>query len=199
MPVQYPILSARSRFPRPASHRFGTVAIADGADRGRTVNQGRAHRVPGIDDLSHDVAATNPALAFYHIAPSQLPFSVTRLERHSRRYDDAGIISRRYARLRLDEFHLLKGPIAEADTLYSSHTIWSGRAAFEAWTKSEAFRRAHARAGSKTGESLYLGHLKFEGSRYCRPSKSEVQLDIVASARRRFAVRNTAPMPFSRA
>ena len=36
-------------------------------------------------------------------------------------------------------------------------------AAFEAWTKSEEFRRAHARADNKTGESLYLGHPKFEG------------------------------------
>lgn len=62
---------------------FGTVAIAGGADRGRTVNQGRAHRVPGINDLSHDAAATKPVLDFYHIAPSQLPFSITCLERHS--------------------------------------------------------------------------------------------------------------------
>ena len=61
------------------------------------------------------------------------------------------------------EFHLLKGPVAEDHTLYSSHTVWVDRAAFEAWTKSEEFRRAHARADNKTGESLYLGHPKFEG------------------------------------
>jgi len=61
------------------------------------------------------------------------------------------------------EFHLLKGPVAEDHTLYASHTIWADRAAFEAWTKSEAFRRSHARAGNKVGESLYLGHPKFEG------------------------------------
>ena len=61
------------------------------------------------------------------------------------------------------EFHLLKGPVYEDHTLYSSHTTWVDKAAFEAWTKSEEFRRAHARADNKTGESLYLGHPKFEG------------------------------------
>jgi heme-degrading monooxygenase HmoA len=40
------------------------------------------------------------------------------------------------------EFHLLRGPVAEDHTLYSSHTVW---------------------ADNKTGESLYLGHPKFEG------------------------------------
>ena len=55
------------------------------------------------------------------------------------------------------EFHLLKGPVAEDHTLYSSHTVWVDKAAFEAWTKSEEFR------DNKTGESLYLGHPKFEG------------------------------------
>ena len=61
------------------------------------------------------------------------------------------------------EFHLLKGPVADDHTLYSSHTTWADKAAFEAWTRSEAFRTAHARADNKTGESLYLGHPKFEG------------------------------------
>ena len=61
------------------------------------------------------------------------------------------------------EFHLLKGPEAEDHTLYSSHTAWVDKAAFEAWTRSEEFRRAHARADNRTGESLYLGHPKFEG------------------------------------
>jgi hypothetical protein len=35
------------------------------------------------------------------------------------------------------EFHLLKGPEAEEHTLYSSHTVWQSKRAFEAWTKSE--------------------------------------------------------------
>ena len=61
------------------------------------------------------------------------------------------------------EFHLLKGPVADDHTLYSSHTTWIDKAAFEAWTRSDEFRRAHARADNKTGESLYLGHPKFEG------------------------------------
>jgi len=61
------------------------------------------------------------------------------------------------------EFHLLKGPVLQDHTLYSSHTTWVDKAAFEAWTKSEEFRRAHARADNKTSESLYLGHPKFEG------------------------------------
>jgi heme-degrading monooxygenase HmoA len=61
------------------------------------------------------------------------------------------------------EFHLLKGPEAEDHTLFSSHTVWQSKAAFEAWTKSEEFRMAHARAGNETTGSLYLEHPKFEG------------------------------------
>lgn len=59
------------------------------------------------------------------------------------------------------EFHLLKGPEAEDHTLYVSHTVWKGRAAFEAWTRSEAFRAAHQSAGNN--KLLYLGHPQFEG------------------------------------
>ncbi|MCB1414352.1 MAG: antibiotic biosynthesis monooxygenase [Xanthobacteraceae bacterium] len=61
------------------------------------------------------------------------------------------------------EFHVLKGPQAEDHTLYATHTVWADRGAFEDWTRSDAFRRAHSRAGNETGESLYLGHPKFEG------------------------------------
>ena len=59
------------------------------------------------------------------------------------------------------EFHLLKGPEAQDHTLYSSHTVWQSKAAFEAWTKSEAFRRAHQSAGGN--KPLYLEHPQFEG------------------------------------
>lgn len=59
------------------------------------------------------------------------------------------------------EFHLLRGPEAEDHTLYSSHTVWASRADFEAWTKSEAFRKAHANAGENG--HMYLGHPQFEG------------------------------------
>ena len=59
------------------------------------------------------------------------------------------------------EFHLLKGPETEDYTLYASHTVWQSRTAFEAWTKSEAFRAAHHRAGEN--KPLYLDHPQFEG------------------------------------
>jgi heme-degrading monooxygenase HmoA len=59
------------------------------------------------------------------------------------------------------EFHLLKGPEADDHTLYASHTVWQNRAVFEAWTKSEAFRAAHEKAGDN--KPLYLGHPQFEG------------------------------------
>lgn len=61
------------------------------------------------------------------------------------------------------EFHLLRGPEAEDHTLFASHTIWQSKAAFEAWTKSEEFRAAHARAGNESTGTLYLEHPKFEG------------------------------------
>lgn len=61
------------------------------------------------------------------------------------------------------EFHLLKGPEAEDHTLYSSHTVWASKADFEAWTRSEEFRAAHARAGNQRTGPLYLEHPKFEG------------------------------------
>ncbi|MCK9542853.1 MAG: antibiotic biosynthesis monooxygenase [Novosphingobium sp.] len=59
------------------------------------------------------------------------------------------------------EFHLLRGPANEDHTLFASHSIWRSRADFEAWTKSEAFRKAHAGAGGT--KQIYAGHPKFEG------------------------------------
>jgi heme-degrading monooxygenase HmoA len=59
------------------------------------------------------------------------------------------------------EFHLLKGPESDDYTLYASHTIWQSKAAFEAWTRSEAFRQAHKDAGQN--KPLYLDHPQFEG------------------------------------
>jgi heme-degrading monooxygenase HmoA len=58
-------------------------------------------------------------------------------------------------------FHLLRGPQRDDHTLYSSHTIWRSRGAFEDWTQSEAFRLAHRSAGQN--KPLYLGHPEFEG------------------------------------
>ena len=59
------------------------------------------------------------------------------------------------------EFHLLKGPEHEDFTLYASHTVWQNQGAFEAWTKSEAFRAAHKDAGQN--KPLYIDHPQFEG------------------------------------
>lgn len=59
-------------------------------------------------------------------------------------------------------FHLLRGPVAEDHQLYTTHTTFASKAHFEDWTKSEQFRKSHARAGN-SGPSLYLGHPKFEG------------------------------------
>jgi heme-degrading monooxygenase HmoA len=58
-------------------------------------------------------------------------------------------------------FHLLRGPERDDHTLYASHSIWASRGAFEAWTRSDAFRRAHHDAGRN--KPLYLGHPEFEG------------------------------------
>lgn len=58
-------------------------------------------------------------------------------------------------------FHLLRGPVREDHALYSSHTVWRSYADFEAWTKSDSFRKAHSGAGNS--KKLYLGHPEFEG------------------------------------
>lgn len=60
------------------------------------------------------------------------------------------------------EFRLLRGPAEEDHTLYASHTMWTSKDAFLDWTKSEAFRKAHANAG-KTPEGIYQGPPRFEG------------------------------------
>jgi len=60
------------------------------------------------------------------------------------------------------EFHLLKGPKAEDHTLYASHTVWETYEDFLAWTKSEAFRQAHANAGQGR-KNIYLAGPHFEG------------------------------------
>lgn len=59
------------------------------------------------------------------------------------------------------EFRLLRGPQDDEATLYASHTVWESRGAFEAWTESEAFRKAHAQARAPQG--TYLEHPRFEG------------------------------------
>jgi heme-degrading monooxygenase HmoA len=59
------------------------------------------------------------------------------------------------------EFHLLRGPTGDEATLFASHSTWESREAFEAWTESDAFRKAHAQARAPQG--TYRGHPKFEG------------------------------------
>lgn len=58
-------------------------------------------------------------------------------------------------------FHLLRGPELEDHILYASHTTWASKADFDAWTTSDQFRKAHARAPS--AKPLYAGHPQFEG------------------------------------
>ena len=57
-------------------------------------------------------------------------------------------------------FHLLQGASNEEYTLFSSHATWESREAFEGWTKSEEFRKAHANAGAR--RDIYLGPPQLE-------------------------------------
>ena len=59
------------------------------------------------------------------------------------------------------EFHLVRGKTEETHTLYASHSTWKSQDDFVNWTKSEAFRQAHKRAGEHS--DIYLGHPVFEG------------------------------------
>ena len=59
------------------------------------------------------------------------------------------------------EFHLLEGPAADDHTVFVSHTTWDSEQAFADWTRSEAFRRAHAQAG-QTPRDFYLGPPQLE-------------------------------------
>lgn len=59
------------------------------------------------------------------------------------------------------DFNLLRGDSTGEYTLYSSHSVWQSKQHFIAWTKSEAFRKAHKNAGEN--KPLYLGHPEFEG------------------------------------
>lgn len=58
-------------------------------------------------------------------------------------------------------FHMLKGPAADSDILYASHTMWESEDHFRAWTRSAQFRTAHGRAGDT--RQLYRGTPQFEG------------------------------------
>ena len=58
-------------------------------------------------------------------------------------------------------FNLIKGESNKEYTLYASHSTWKSQKNFEAWTKSESFRKAHKNAGKN--KNLYIGHPQFEG------------------------------------
>jgi len=58
-------------------------------------------------------------------------------------------------------FNLLRGKTEGGITLFTSHSVWESKTAFEDWTRSEAFRKAHAGAG-KTSEGIYSGPPKLE-------------------------------------
>jgi heme-degrading monooxygenase HmoA len=79
------------------------------------------------------------------------------------------------------EFHMLKGPKAEDHTLYASHTVWETFEDFQAWTKSEQFRAAHAKAGENRGKVEYLSGPHFEGFEVIiHEDKNGVRADVAA-------------------
>lgn len=59
------------------------------------------------------------------------------------------------------DFHLLRGASTDAYTLLASHAIWESAAAFEDWTRSEAFRKAHLQA-AQTPRAFYVGPPQLE-------------------------------------
>lgn len=59
------------------------------------------------------------------------------------------------------DFNLLQGPSGDDYTLFASHSVWDSEESFINWTRSEAFRKAHAQAGDSKG--IYLGPPQFEG------------------------------------
>ena len=60
------------------------------------------------------------------------------------------------------KIELLRGPAEDSYTLYASHTVWQSRGHSEDWTRSEAFRKAHAQAGGAR-KDIYQRPPKFEG------------------------------------
>lgn len=58
-------------------------------------------------------------------------------------------------------FNLMQGNSTEEFTLFASHSVWESRQAFEDWTRSDAFRKAHANAGGPR-KDIYLGPPQLE-------------------------------------
>ena len=60
------------------------------------------------------------------------------------------------------ELHMLRGTERDDGTvLYASHTVWETEENFVAWTRSDQFRKSHAKAGDT--RKLHEGHPNFEG------------------------------------
>jgi len=57
-------------------------------------------------------------------------------------------------------FNLLQGASQDDHTLFSSHATWDSRDDFDAWIKSDAFKKAHANAGSR--KDIYMGPPQIE-------------------------------------
>lgn len=58
------------------------------------------------------------------------------------------------------EFHLLQGETSDSHTLFASHSVWQSAKAFENWTRSDAFKKAHSSAGET--RDMYLGPPQLE-------------------------------------
>ncbi len=58
------------------------------------------------------------------------------------------------------KFNLLQGLKNEEFTLFASHSTWKSKELFDDWTKSEAFRKAHANAGG--AKNICIGKPEFE-------------------------------------
>ena len=57
-------------------------------------------------------------------------------------------------------FNLLQSATQDGYTLFASHAEWASEEAFQSWTTSEAFRKAHANAGAN--RDIYLGPPQLE-------------------------------------
>ena len=59
-----------------------------------------------------------------------------------------------------ESFRLLRGEPSEGAIHYASHAVWASREAFEDWTKSDNFARAHS--GDPLPEGVVLRHPKLQ-------------------------------------
>lgn len=88
----------------------------------------------------------------FHVIPEEAAaFEAAWIERETHLHELDGFL----------RFHLLRGPLVDGHVLYTSWTLWASRAHFDAWTRSEQFRRAHAGAGAT--RRMTRNHPQFEG------------------------------------